>query len=184
MPPVEAMKDDGAITPGYAQPGATKWLFNDLRQLAISHLSPIDMDAIDRICLGKEYRVPEWLLEGYKQVVNRLSIPINGSVWNQSRREKNQIQGRPIAQREIQRAQSLLLVHRSQTIMRNLGSWKARKKPRKPIKAAARYKIIPPLCKKPNRCKKCDLTSLRTLQGAYKAGKIVSPGMQGGKIIL
>ncbi|KAH6893992.1 hypothetical protein BKA70DRAFT_1570733 [Coprinopsis sp. MPI-PUGE-AT-0042] len=51
---------------------STKWLFNDLRKLAISHLSLIKMDAIDRICLAKEYWVYNWLLEGYEQVVDRL----------------------------------------------------------------------------------------------------------------
>ncbi|KAH6894000.1 hypothetical protein BKA70DRAFT_1117533, partial [Coprinopsis sp. MPI-PUGE-AT-0042] len=51
---------------------STQWLFNDLRKLAISHLSSTKMDAIDRICLAKEYRVYNWLLEGYEQIVHRL----------------------------------------------------------------------------------------------------------------
>ncbi|KAH6907068.1 hypothetical protein BKA70DRAFT_1150737 [Coprinopsis sp. MPI-PUGE-AT-0042] len=51
---------------------STQWLFNDLRKLAISHLSSTKMDAIDRICLAKEYRVYDWLLEGYEQIVHRL----------------------------------------------------------------------------------------------------------------
>lgn len=51
---------------------STKWLFNDLRKFAISHLSSIEMDSIDRICLGKQFRVCNWLLEGYEQVVERL----------------------------------------------------------------------------------------------------------------
>ncbi|KAH6894022.1 hypothetical protein BKA70DRAFT_1320297 [Coprinopsis sp. MPI-PUGE-AT-0042] len=68
---------------------STKWLFNDLRQLAISYLSSpsspwldmdpimdhlIDplMDPIERICLAKEYKVYDWLLRGYEQVLARL----------------------------------------------------------------------------------------------------------------
>ncbi|KAH6894020.1 hypothetical protein BKA70DRAFT_1570753 [Coprinopsis sp. MPI-PUGE-AT-0042] len=57
---------------------STKWLFNDLRQLAISHLSspfpwlgPI-MDPIEYICLAKEYNVYNWLLDGYREVIHRL----------------------------------------------------------------------------------------------------------------
>ncbi|KAH6867905.1 hypothetical protein BKA70DRAFT_1242816 [Coprinopsis sp. MPI-PUGE-AT-0042] len=54
---------------------STKWLFNDLRQLAISHLSssylpwfhPIT-GPVERICLVKEYRLYEWLLQGYEQL--------------------------------------------------------------------------------------------------------------------
>jgi hypothetical protein len=51
---------------------STKWAFNDLRKLAVRHLSSTTMDPIDRICLAKEYRIHEWLLRGYEQVVNRL----------------------------------------------------------------------------------------------------------------
>ncbi|KAH6867901.1 hypothetical protein BKA70DRAFT_1492308 [Coprinopsis sp. MPI-PUGE-AT-0042] len=60
---------------------STLWLFNDLRELAISNLSwpwlcPIS-DPIDLICLAKEYRVQGWLLQGYEQVIDRL-ITVNG----------------------------------------------------------------------------------------------------------
>ncbi|KAH6907054.1 hypothetical protein BKA70DRAFT_1105019, partial [Coprinopsis sp. MPI-PUGE-AT-0042] len=51
---------------------STLWLFNDLRKLAITHLSLTEMDAIDRICLAKEYKVYDWLLQGYEQIVERL----------------------------------------------------------------------------------------------------------------
>jgi hypothetical protein len=51
---------------------STRWLFNDLRKLAITHLSATQMDAMDRISLAKEYRVYDWLLRGYEQVTYRL----------------------------------------------------------------------------------------------------------------
>ncbi|KAH6894028.1 hypothetical protein BKA70DRAFT_1199888, partial [Coprinopsis sp. MPI-PUGE-AT-0042] len=55
---------------------STLWLFNELRELAISHLSwswpASDMDPIERICLAKEYNVYNWLLDGYKEVIQRL----------------------------------------------------------------------------------------------------------------
>ncbi|KAH6894004.1 hypothetical protein BKA70DRAFT_1570743 [Coprinopsis sp. MPI-PUGE-AT-0042] len=59
---------------------SSKWLFNDLRQLAIEHLHfPFPhpgywhiTDPIERICLAKEYNVYDWLLDGYEQVVERL----------------------------------------------------------------------------------------------------------------
>ncbi|KAH6867898.1 hypothetical protein BKA70DRAFT_1452421 [Coprinopsis sp. MPI-PUGE-AT-0042] len=51
---------------------STLWLFNDLRKLAIAHLSSTKMDPIDLICLAKEYRVHDWLQEGYVQVIERL----------------------------------------------------------------------------------------------------------------
>lgn len=60
---------------------STKWFFNDLRKLAISHLSSIWMDAIDRICLAKEYQVYDWLLKGYEQVVERLVTPKRTFTW-------------------------------------------------------------------------------------------------------
>ncbi|KAH6867902.1 hypothetical protein BKA70DRAFT_1414320 [Coprinopsis sp. MPI-PUGE-AT-0042] len=55
---------------------STKWLFNDLRQLAISNLSfpslGLITDPIERICLAKEYNVYCWLLDGYREVIQRL----------------------------------------------------------------------------------------------------------------
>ncbi|KAH6894009.1 hypothetical protein BKA70DRAFT_1199864 [Coprinopsis sp. MPI-PUGE-AT-0042] len=53
---------------------STKQRSNDLRTLAIHHISSIEMDPIDRICLAKEYKVYEWLLQGYEQVIDRLLI--------------------------------------------------------------------------------------------------------------
>ncbi|KAH6894005.1 hypothetical protein BKA70DRAFT_1199858 [Coprinopsis sp. MPI-PUGE-AT-0042] len=57
---------------------STNWLFNDMRQLAISNLSlpfpslGLITDPIERICLAKEYRVYDWLVEGYEKVIDRL----------------------------------------------------------------------------------------------------------------
>ncbi|KAH6894019.1 hypothetical protein BKA70DRAFT_1407494, partial [Coprinopsis sp. MPI-PUGE-AT-0042] len=60
---------------------STKWLFNDLRQLAISNLCcphlpgsclSLITDPIERICLAKEYNVYDWLLDGYQGVIQRL----------------------------------------------------------------------------------------------------------------
>jgi hypothetical protein len=54
---------------------STKWFFNELRQVAISHLSSVDMDAIKRIRFAKEFKVYDCLLEGYHQLVERLERP-------------------------------------------------------------------------------------------------------------
>ncbi|KAH6907066.1 hypothetical protein BKA70DRAFT_1563408 [Coprinopsis sp. MPI-PUGE-AT-0042] len=54
---------------------SSKWLFNDLRKLAICYLSfpwMCPKDPIERICLAKEYRVYAWLIQGYEQVIERL----------------------------------------------------------------------------------------------------------------
>jgi hypothetical protein len=69
---------------------STKWFFNDLRELAISQLSSIWISPIDRICLAKEYRVYDWLLRGYEQVVYDL-VSIHGSLKGLSAREGGRI---------------------------------------------------------------------------------------------
>jgi hypothetical protein len=51
---------------------STQWRFINLRKLAIRHISSTEKDPIDRICLGKEYGVYDWVLEGYTQVIERL----------------------------------------------------------------------------------------------------------------
>lgn len=72
---------------------STKWRFNDLRKLAISHLSSITMDATERICLAKAFRVYDWLLEGYGQVVERL---VSNSLSNRLRGTLTAQEGRKI----------------------------------------------------------------------------------------
>jgi hypothetical protein len=72
---------------------STKWLFNDLRKLAISQLSSLSIPAIDLICLAKEYRVYDWLLKGYERVVSRLvsqsfsGVPPNAPLSSQEGRK-------------------------------------------------------------------------------------------------
>ncbi|KAH6907053.1 hypothetical protein BKA70DRAFT_1223893 [Coprinopsis sp. MPI-PUGE-AT-0042] len=51
---------------------STKQRSTDLRTLAIHHISSIEMDPMDRISRAKEYKVYNWLLQGYEQVVYRL----------------------------------------------------------------------------------------------------------------
>jgi hypothetical protein len=70
---------------------ATKWLFKDLRQLAINALTGLRMNAIDLIFFAKEYRVYGWLLEGYERVVERLSTPISGCVQTLTTSEAKRI---------------------------------------------------------------------------------------------
>ncbi|KAH6907067.1 hypothetical protein BKA70DRAFT_1286143, partial [Coprinopsis sp. MPI-PUGE-AT-0042] len=59
---------------------STLWRFNELRKLAISHLSwswpRPTMDPIDRICLAKEYRVYDWLLQGYQQEGEKIGMEV------------------------------------------------------------------------------------------------------------
>ena len=52
---------------------STRWYFDDLRKSATYHLSAMDMGVIERICLAKEYKVYHWLLDGYGQVLDRLT---------------------------------------------------------------------------------------------------------------
>ncbi|KAF5317083.1 hypothetical protein D9611_003655 [Ephemerocybe angulata] len=53
---------------------STKWLFNNLRKLAIEKLSPLAgvySINIEQIHLGEEFNVEAWLLSGYRQLVKR-----------------------------------------------------------------------------------------------------------------
>ncbi|GLB40856.1 hypothetical protein LshimejAT787_0900710 [Lyophyllum shimeji] len=55
---------------------ATMWNFRNIRQLAISKLSlDTGIDPVDKVVLAKEYKVPDWLLAGYHELVKR-STPI------------------------------------------------------------------------------------------------------------
>ncbi|KAG2006792.1 hypothetical protein CC2G_014538 [Coprinopsis cinerea AmutBmut pab1-1] len=50
---------------------STRWLFNDLRKIAIDELSKIRMDPVQRVCLAKAYDVYDWLVSGYEELVER-----------------------------------------------------------------------------------------------------------------
>ncbi|RXW20431.1 hypothetical protein EST38_g5418 [Candolleomyces aberdarensis] len=53
---------------------STRWLFNDLRTMAIEELSWLNLDPIERIQLGKEFNVEAWLLSGCCDLVSRESV--------------------------------------------------------------------------------------------------------------
>ncbi|EAU81246.2 hypothetical protein CC1G_09490 [Coprinopsis cinerea okayama7 len=50
---------------------STRWLFNDLRKIAIDELSKVRMDPVQRVCLAKAYDVYDWLVSGYEELVER-----------------------------------------------------------------------------------------------------------------
>ncbi|RDB16607.1 hypothetical protein Hypma_002794 [Hypsizygus marmoreus] len=50
---------------------ATMWNFRSIREHAITRLSNLDMDPIEKVTLAKEYKVPKWLLTGYHDIVKR-----------------------------------------------------------------------------------------------------------------
>lgn len=51
---------------------ATMWNFRNIRQIAISKLSAdTGIDPVDKVVLAKEYKVPDWLLAGYHELVKR-----------------------------------------------------------------------------------------------------------------
>ena len=47
------------------------WAINTVRDLAISELSCMAMQTMDRIILGKAYAVDEWVLTGYTEIAKR-----------------------------------------------------------------------------------------------------------------
>ncbi|TFK23596.1 hypothetical protein FA15DRAFT_620526 [Coprinopsis marcescibilis] len=53
---------------------STKWFFSDMREVAIRKLTEMEMDPIDRVCLGKELHIHRWLLTGYEYLVTRKEI--------------------------------------------------------------------------------------------------------------
>ncbi|KAF8066541.1 hypothetical protein FPV67DRAFT_1195147 [Lyophyllum atratum] len=55
---------------------STMWNFRNIRHLAIAKLSlDITIHPVDKVVLAKEYKVPDWLLAGYHELVKR-SAPI------------------------------------------------------------------------------------------------------------
>lgn len=47
------------------------WGFAEIRKLAITVLSDIKMDPIEKVLLARQNRIPEWLLAAYQELVNR-----------------------------------------------------------------------------------------------------------------
>ncbi|KZP21000.1 hypothetical protein FIBSPDRAFT_1021607 [Athelia psychrophila] len=50
---------------------ATLWRFGELRIEAIEELTKQEQDPLEKIVLGREYRVEAWLLTGYKELIQR-----------------------------------------------------------------------------------------------------------------
>ena len=54
---------------------STLWNFRDIRQLAITRLSDLPgaggMTPVEKVGLAKAYKVPQWLLQGYHELVRR-----------------------------------------------------------------------------------------------------------------
>jgi len=51
---------------------STMWEFEDIRKLAIRELTKTNgNNAVEKVLLGKEFRVPEWLMAGYNDLVDR-----------------------------------------------------------------------------------------------------------------
>lgn len=50
---------------------STMWGFAEIRKLAITVLSDIKMDPIEKVLLARQNRIPEWLLAAYQELVNR-----------------------------------------------------------------------------------------------------------------
>jgi hypothetical protein len=53
---------------------STRWLFNDLRKMAIEELARSDLDPIEKIQLGKQYSVEAWLLSGCHELISRDAV--------------------------------------------------------------------------------------------------------------
>ena len=51
---------------------STKWYFVEFRRLAIAKITTLCDDVVEKIRLGKEYRVYSWLLFGYEQLARRI----------------------------------------------------------------------------------------------------------------
>ena len=50
---------------------STKWYFVEFRRLAIAKITTLCGDVVEKIRLGKEYKVYSWLLFGYEQLARR-----------------------------------------------------------------------------------------------------------------
>ncbi|KAJ2930149.1 hypothetical protein H1R20_g6957, partial [Candolleomyces eurysporus] len=50
---------------------STKWFFNGLRKMAIERLEHFNLNSIEKVQLGKEHFVEEWLLAGYRELAMR-----------------------------------------------------------------------------------------------------------------
>ncbi|TFK23598.1 hypothetical protein FA15DRAFT_593953, partial [Coprinopsis marcescibilis] len=53
---------------------STRWFFGEMREVAIRKLTEMEMDPVDRVCLGKELHIHTWLLTGYEDLVARIEI--------------------------------------------------------------------------------------------------------------
>ncbi|KAF6752775.1 hypothetical protein DFP72DRAFT_791913, partial [Ephemerocybe angulata] len=48
---------------------STLWDMEEVRGLSIKKISATNIGAIEKVKLGKEFRVPTWLLEGYLEII-------------------------------------------------------------------------------------------------------------------
>ncbi|TFK26263.1 hypothetical protein FA15DRAFT_654439 [Coprinopsis marcescibilis] len=53
---------------------STLWYFKGIRKLAIEQLDSFNLGPVERVCLGKQYNVSMWLLNGYDELVKRGAI--------------------------------------------------------------------------------------------------------------
>ncbi|KAH6885534.1 hypothetical protein BKA70DRAFT_1574432 [Coprinopsis sp. MPI-PUGE-AT-0042] len=51
---------------------STKWVFKDIRKLAISRLDASNLTPTEMVCLGKEYYISRWVLAGYDNLVRNM----------------------------------------------------------------------------------------------------------------
>jgi hypothetical protein len=54
---------------------STLWAFTELRREAIKGLSKLDLDPVDKVMLARDYKVQNWLVEGYTTLVMRDAAP-------------------------------------------------------------------------------------------------------------
>jgi hypothetical protein len=50
---------------------STSWDVSEIRETAIQRLSTFKFDPVDKVLLATEYKVSQWLLEGYTELVMR-----------------------------------------------------------------------------------------------------------------
>lgn len=50
---------------------ATTWKLEDLRNRAIREIQPIDIPPLTQTSLGATYKIPQWLIDGYKRLSMR-----------------------------------------------------------------------------------------------------------------
>ena len=47
------------------------WGFQEIRDGAIKSLSEMSIDAVEQVLLGRDYNIPEWIIKGYLELIER-----------------------------------------------------------------------------------------------------------------